>query len=411
LIVPTKEAIEIFRRGEVLILVDDEDRENEGDFVCAAASCTPEVVNFMATHGRGLICAPMTTTRLAELSLPLMVSDNTALHGTNFAISVDATENTTTGISAKDRAETIRVLADPATKPSDLGRPGHVFPIAARQGGVLQRAGHTEGVVDLSRLAGYAPIGVLCEILNEDGTMARMPDLEKIAAQHNLKIATIRDLIAFRMQNERLVERVVDTVLPNEYGEWKMCLYENQINGETHTALIMNDPLEQESALVRVHSSCFTGETLGSLRCECGAQLAAAMAQIAKEGSGVLLYMQQEGRGIGLKNKLKAYALQDQGLDTVEANEALGFQADLRDYGVGAQILRDLGLQKLRLMTNNPRKVVGLEGYGLEVVERVPLEVGKHVHNARYLATKKTKMGHMLDLPPGDKKATNKTSK
>jgi len=396
MIAPIDEAIEIIRRGEVLILVDDEDRENEGDFICAAERIAPEIVNFMATHGKGLICVAMERDRLAELHLPPMVTHNTARMGTNFTISVDAARNTTTGISAADRAETIRVLADPNSRPEDLARPGHIFPIAARRGGVLRRAGHTEGALDLARLAGLRPVGVLCEILNEDGTMARLPDLEKIAEKRGLRVATIRDLIAYRVETERLVERVAETALPNEFGEWRMVLYENTINGEAHTALVQGSPAQRQSALVRVHSQCFTGDTLGSLRCDCGAQLRAAMAAIAQEGHGVLLYMQQEGRGIGLKNKIKAYALQDAGKDTVEANVALGFQADLRDYGIGAQILRDLGLHELRLMTNNPRKIVGLEAYGLKVVARVPLETGQHDLNREYLKAKRTKMGHLF---------------
>ncbi|MBN1867457.1 bifunctional 3,4-dihydroxy-2-butanone-4-phosphate synthase/GTP cyclohydrolase II [Candidatus Sumerlaeota bacterium] len=397
MIVSIPEAIDIVRRGEVIILVDDEDRENEGDFICAAECCTSEIVNFMSKHGRGLMCVPMTEERLASLNLPLMVRDNTALHGTNFTVSVDAVRNVATGISAADRAETIRVLTDPASKPEDLGRPGHVFPICARPGGVLERAGHTEASVDLARLAGFSATGVLIEILNDDGSMARLPDLESLARKHDLRIATIRDLIAYRIQNEVLVERVAATTLPNRFGTWSMRVYESKISGEVHTALVMGDPAKQESALVRVHSQCFTGDTLGSLRCDCGPQLEKAMETIAREGSGVVLYMAQEGRGIGLKNKIRAYALQDEGKDTVEANEALGFQDDLRDYGIGAQILRDLGLRRLRLMTNNPRKIVGLAAYGLEVVGRVHIETGAHDGNRRYLAAKKTKLGHLLE--------------
>jgi 3,4-dihydroxy 2-butanone 4-phosphate synthase/GTP cyclohydrolase II len=399
------EAVDIIRRGEVLIVVDDEDRENEGDFICCAEKVTPEIVNFMATHGRGLICVPMTPERLDTLDLPLMVSSNTALHETNFTVSVDAIHGATTGISAADRALTIRVLADPDSKPEDLGRPGHIFPLRARRAGVLQRAGHTEGAVDLARLAGLRPVGVLCEILNEDGTMARMPQLEIIAERFNLKIATIQDLIAYRVEHEKLIERVAETTLPNEFGEWKMILYENMVNGEQHTALVLGSPELNESALVRVHSQCFTGDTLGSLRCDCGSQLREAMKIIAEEGRGVLLYMSQEGRGIGLKNKLKAYALQDCGRDTVEANEDLGFAADLRDYGMGAQMLRDLGLHRLRLITNNPRKIVGLEAYGLRVADRVPILVGRHDRNARYLETKQSKMGHLMDPDTHKKKA------
>ena len=395
-VISVPEAIEIFRRGEMLILVDDEDRENEGDFVCAAQCVTPEIVNFMAMHGRGMICVAMAAERVEALGLPLMVTKNTALMGTNFTVSVDAVHGTTTGISAADRAQTIRVLADPNSRPEDLARPGHIFPIRARRAGVLRRAGHTEGVSDLARLAGLEPCGLLCEILNADGTMARMPDLEKIAAAHNLKIVTIQDLIAHRLATERFVERVAETTLPNEFGEWKMILFENTTNGEVHTALVMGDPASQDSALVRVHSQCFTGDTLGSLRCDCGPQLRCAMENIAREGAGVVLYMSQEGRGIGLKNKIRAYALQDAGKDTVEANEALGFEPDLRDYGIGAQILGELGLHHLRLMTNNPRKIVGLEAYGLKVVDRIPLKAGRHSRNEDYLRAKKTKLGHLL---------------
>jgi 3,4-dihydroxy 2-butanone 4-phosphate synthase/GTP cyclohydrolase II len=392
MIVPIPEAIEIVRRGQVIILVDDEDRENEGDFVCAAECCTPEIVNFMSKFGRGLMCVPMTEERLAALNLPLMVRDNTALHGTNFTVSVDAVRNVSTGISAADRAETIRVLTDPSSRPEDLGRPGHVFPICARPGGVLERAGHTEASVDLARLAGFSPTGVLIEILNDDGSMARLPDLESLAKKHDVRISTIRDLIAYRIQNEVLVERVAVATLPNRFGTWTMLVYESNISGEIHTALVMGDPAARDAALVRVHSQCFTGDTLGSLRCDCGPQLEKAMEAIAREGDGVVLYMAQEGRGIGLKNKIRAYALQDQGKDTVEANEALGFKDDLRDYGIGAQILRDLGLRRLRLMTNNPRKIVGLEA-----LDRVQIETSAHDVNRRYLAAKKTKLGHLLE--------------
>ncbi len=381
----------------MLILVDDEDRENEGDLICAAETCTPEIVNFMATYGRGLICAAMSQERAEQLVLPLMVQHNTARLNTNFTVSVDAAEGISTGISAADRARTIRLLADPLTRPTDLARPGHIFPCAAKKGGVLERAGHTEGVSDLTRMAGFAPVGVMCEIMKDDGDMARMPDLREFAEKHGLKIATIRDLIAYRVETEKLVERVVETILPNEFGKWRMYLYENRITGEDHTALVMGEPEKQSSALVRVHSQCFTGDTLGSERCDCGPQLRTAMELIAQEGHGVLLYMQQEGRGIGLKNKIKAYALQDKGHDTVEANEALGFKPDLRDYGIGAQILRDLGLRQLRLMTNNPRKIVGLEAYGLEVVDRVSIQVGRGTHNERYLNTKREKLGHILE--------------
>jgi len=395
--IPVREVIEILRRGEMLILVDDEDRENEGDLVCAAECCTPEMVNFMVTYARGLLCAALSQERAEQLVLPAMVQHNTARLSTNFTVSVDAAEGITTGISAADRARTIRLLADSSTRPTDLARPGHIFPCAAKKGGVLERAGHTEGVVDLTRMAGFAQVGVMCEIMKDDGEMARMSDLKAFAEKHGLKIATIRDLIAYRIETEKLVERVVETILPNEFGKWRMCLYENRITGEDHTALVRGEPEKQSSALVRVHSQCFTGDTLGSQRCDCGPQLRTAMELIAQEGHGVLLYMQQEGRGIGLKNKIKAYALQDKGHDTVEANEALGFKPDLRDYGIGAQILRDLGLRHLRLITNNPRKIVGLEAYGLEVVDRVSIQVGRGTHNERYLNTKREKLGHMLE--------------
>lgn len=389
-------AIEKVRQGGMVIMVDDEDRENEGDFVCAADKITPEIVNFMIKHGRGLLCVSLTEERLAALDLPLMVDKNTAPLQTSFTISVDATQRTSTGISARDRAETIRVLADPHSEPRDLVRPGHIFPIRARRAGVLQRAGHTEGSLDLARLAGCEPCGVLCEILKEDGEMARLPDLELIAKELDLGIVTIQDLIAYRVSTESLMHRAAETTLPNDFGLWKMILYENPINREVHTALVLGAPEKQESALVRVHSQCFTGDTLGSKRCDCGSQMEHAMGLIAKEGHGVFLYMAQEGRGIGLVNKIRAYALQDHGKDTVEANEELGFKADLRDYGLGAQILRDLGLCSLKLITNNPRKIVGLEAYGLQVAERVAIEVGHHACNVRYLSTKKEKLGHLF---------------
>ena len=395
-IVSAVEAIDAFRNGEMLIMVDDESRENEGDFISAAEHATPEVVNFMATHGRGLICASITGERAEALELEMMAPSNTARHGTAFTVSVDALDNATTGISAADRAETIRCLVDPATKPEDLGRPGHIFPLVAMPGGVLRRAGHTEGVVDLCRLAGLQPAGVLCEILNEDGSMARMPELVKLAYRHKMKIVTIQSLIAHRTRSEHLVSTDVSVRMPNAYGTWNLKLYEYTITGETHEALVMGDPTSVEAPLVRVHSQCFTGDTLGSQRCDCAPQLHAAMRMIGEEGVGVLVYMHQEGRGIGLKNKLKAYDLQDHGRDTVEANEELGFKADLRDYGIGAQILADLGLERIRLMTNNPRKIIGLEGYGLSVVERVHIEVGLDDGNMAYLRTKRDKMGHLL---------------
>jgi len=391
-----EEAIEEFRAGRMIIMTDDEDRENEGDLVMAASAVTPEAINLMTISGRGLICLPATAERLAELELDLMVPRGTALHGTNFTVSIDAAQGTTTGISAADRAATARAFIDPKTRPADLARPGHVFPLRATEGGVLKRAGHTEGVVDLARLAGLYPAGVLCEILHEDGSMARMPELMNLAQRHGLKIVTIRDLIEYRVRTEKLVRRAVSTHLPNQYGEWDLHLYESWVDNETHVALVMGHVAGEENILVRVHSQCFTGDTLGSFRCDCHAQLQAAMERIAEEGRGVLLYLHQEGRGIGLKAKLMAYALQDQGRDTVEANEELGFLADPREYGVGAQILADLGLHKIRIMTNNPRKLVGLSGYHLEIVDRVPLVVGVHDHNIEYLRTKRDKMGHFI---------------
>jgi 3,4-dihydroxy 2-butanone 4-phosphate synthase/GTP cyclohydrolase II len=396
-IVSVPEALEEIRNGRILIVVDDEDRENEGDFVMAASMATPEAVNFMAKHGRGLICVPATKQRLAELDLKPMAPDNTAPHGTAFSVSVDA-RGVTTGISSPERAFTIQRLVDPATRPADLLRPGHVFPLAAQDGGVLVRAGHTEASVDLARLAGLPPMGVLCEVLNDDGTMARLPQLEEVAEQHGLRILTIRDLIAWRMETEKLVERVVSTDIPNPYGLWRMHLYENKLSGEEIIAMVLGEPEARDSALVRVHSKCFTGDTFLSLRCDCGAQLKAAMEAIAKEGAGVILYMDHEGRGIGLRAKLEAYNLQSQGLDTVEANLRLGFPADLREYGIGAQILADLGLRKLRILTNNPKKLAGIHGFGLEVVGRAPLEVPPNAANEGYMRTKAQKMGHLLQF-------------
>lgn len=396
------EAIDAIAQGKMIILADDENRENEGDFVFAGAHVTPEKINFMAREGRGLICVTAPHERMEQLQLGPMVSDpeNTALHSTNFMVSVDAKRNVTTGISAADRAETIRLFVDPDAQPSDLARPGHIFPIAAVKGGVLVRAGHTEGSADLARLAGLPPVGVICEIQNEDGSMARVPDLIEISKKFEIPLVTIKDLMAYRMETERLIHKVVAVKIPNAYGEWMLSMYEDVVNGETHLAMSMGD-VSEEPTLVRVHSQCFTGDTLGSLRCECGAQLDAAMEQIAKEGKGVIVYMHQEGRGIGLKNKLLAYALQEKGRDTVEANAELGFKPDLREYGIGAQILADLGLKNLKLMTNNPRKIVGLTAYGLEIVERVPLQVGHHEHNQRYLDTKRTRLGHLLEeVPP-----------
>ncbi len=391
-----KQGIEDYRAGKILITVDDEDRENEGDFVVAAEAATPESVNFMAKHGRGLICVSMTGARLDELDLHPMVPENTSKLGTSFTISVDAVNKTTTGISAQDRAETIRVLIDPSSKPGDLARPGHIFPLRAQKGGVLSRAGHTEAVVDLARLAGLYPSGVLCEIMDEGGSMARLPQLEKIAEKHNIKIITIRDLIAYRSLHDKLVHRVVSTEFPSRFGEFLLHLYKSDIDEHHHLALVKGDISPDEPVLVRVHSECLTGDVLGSLRCDCGEQLGKALRAIEEAGKGIFLYMRQEGRGIGLSNKLRAYELQDQGKDTVEANEALGFPADLRDYGIGAQILVDLGAHKLRVLTNNPKKVVGLQGHHLEIIERVPLEVHPNPKNARYLETKRDKLGHLI---------------
>lgn len=397
---PITDAIQAIREGRMVILVDDESRENEGDFVIAAEHVTPEKVNFLAREARGLICVAAPEERMAELGLEPMVADpeNTSLHKTNFTVSVDAKRDVTTGISATDRCKTIRLFIEPEAQASDLARPGHIFPIIARKGGVLVRAGHTEGSVDLARLAGLQPVAVICEVQNDDGSMARVPDLIKISKKFDCPLVTIKDLMAHRMMTERLVSKVVTVRIPNSYGEWKLTMYEDVVNQETHLAMVMGE-VGPEPTLVRVHSQCFTGDTLGSLRCECGPQLNSAMEQIAKEGRGVIVYMHQEGRGIGLKNKLLAYALQEQGRDTVEANQQLGFQPDLREYGIGAQILRDLGLQKLRIMTNNPRKVVGITAYGLEVVDRVPIEVGHHQHNEKYLDTKRQRLGHLLTVP------------
>jgi len=395
------DAIEDIRAGKFIIIVDDESRENEGDLAIAAEKVTPEAINFMAKHGRGLICLPIIGQRLDELEIPLMVTNNTSHYSTAFTVSIEAKDKVTTGISAFDRAQTIKTVLDPDTKPSDIARPGHIFPIRAREGGVLVRAGHSEAIIDLARLAGLYPAGVICEIMDEDGTMARLPQLEAMASKFGLKIITIADLIAYRLRHEKLVQKVTETKLPTKWGEFTAVAYKSAVDAAEHVALVKGDVSNEEPVLVRVHSECLTGDVFGSLRCDCGAQIEMALQSIAKEGRGVFLYMRQEGRGVGFHNKLRAYALQDRGMDTVEANLALGFAPDLRDYGVGAQILADLGLHNIRLLTNNPKKVIGLESYGIKIVETVPLIAPATPYNIHYLETKQKKLGHILGIQEG----------
>jgi len=393
-----EELIEELRAGRMIVLADDEDRENEGDLVMAAEWITPEAINFMATHAKGLICLSLTEGQAQRLKLPLMVVDSNAKFKSAFTVSIEAAEGVTTGISAYDRAQTVRAAIANNAGPEDVVSPGHVFPLMARNGGVLVRAGHTEAGVDLSRLAGLKPAAVICEIMNEDGTMARMPQLKAFAAKHKLKVGCIADIISHRLQHDSLVKREVEARLPTEFGEFALYGYSNQVDAAEHVALVMGEPGPDRPCLVRVHSECLTGDVFTSKRCDCGSQLEAAMRQVSEIGEGVILYLRQEGRGIGLFNKLRAYALQDKGHDTVEANKKLGFRADLRDYGIGAQILRDIGVRKLKLMTNNPKKIIGLDGYGMEVVERVPLQILPHAENIRYLRAKQHRMGHLLDV-------------
>jgi 3,4-dihydroxy 2-butanone 4-phosphate synthase/GTP cyclohydrolase II len=389
-------ALKDLAAGKMIVVMDDEDRENEGDLICSAELCTPEMVNFMSSQGKGLVCVSITPERAKELELEVMVKDNSALHETKFTVSVDYVHNTSTGISAEDRAFTIRALANKDTKPSDLGRPGHIFPLISQPGGVLRRAGHTEATVDLMRLSGLKPVGVLCEVINEDGTMARKPDLEVFAQKHDLKIITVKDLIAYRFQKDSLVQDIATAKIPSEFGDFNIHVYENLSDGKEHLAIVKGEWSENEAVPVRVHSECITGDVFGSYRCDCGPQLEQALKNIEKHGKGVVVYMRQEGRGIGLINKIKAYALQEKGMDTVEANEHLGFKPDARDYGIGAQILYSLGVRKMILMTNNPKKRVGLKSYGLEIVDTMPIEIDANEHNKSYLKTKKDKLGHML---------------
>lgn len=398
-VVDVEKALAEIKAGRIIIIVDDEDRENEGDLMVAAEKITPDIINFMARYGRGLICLPLTVDRLRELDLPLMVAENTARFQTAFTISIDATDGVTTGISAEDRAKTVLAAIHPNTQPADLARPGHIFPLQAKPGGVLKRAGQTEAAIDITRLGGLYPAGVICEVMNEDGTMARMPQLEAFSETHGIPILTIADLIKYRMKNEMLIEKTEEADLPTRYGNFKLMVFMDKIRSEHHIALVKGKLQRDEPTLVRVHSQCFTGDTLGSSRCDCGDQLHLAMEMVEKEGKGVILYMiNQEGRGIGLVNKIKAYAIQDKGADTVEANRLLGFKDDHRDYGIGAQILVSLGVNRLKLITNNPRKFIGLGGYGLKIVERVPIEIPPCATNLKYLKTKKEKMGHLLNM-------------